>query len=142
MEKNVRNTAKRRKIVTTPVPVMSMTELARLGGGKVADRRLRAVAGKAQLSGRGGGGKGKSGGEDRLLILYNETRFELVATQEIGALNPDNRVRAPLVAQLKSKTTRLELLFMVNHLYRGSDSGRRHQSDGLNRWGPPIIHSG
>ena len=36
MEKNVRNTAKRRKIVTTPVPVMSMTELARLGGGKVA----------------------------------------------------------------------------------------------------------
>ncbi|HET7156635.1 MAG TPA: DUF1150 domain-containing protein [Hyphomicrobiaceae bacterium] len=36
MEKNVRNTAKRRKIVTPPVPVMSMTELARLGGGKVA----------------------------------------------------------------------------------------------------------
>ena len=36
MEMNVRNTAKRRKIVTPPVPVMSMTELARLGGGKVA----------------------------------------------------------------------------------------------------------
>jgi len=36
VEKNVRNTAKRRKIVTPPVPVMSMTELARLGGGKVA----------------------------------------------------------------------------------------------------------
>lgn len=36
MEKNVRNTAKRRKIVTPPVPIMSMTELARLGGGKVA----------------------------------------------------------------------------------------------------------
>ncbi len=36
MEKNARNTAKRRKIVTPPVPVMSMTELARLGGGKVA----------------------------------------------------------------------------------------------------------
>lgn len=36
MEKIVRNTAKRRKIVTPPVPVMSMTELARLGGGKVA----------------------------------------------------------------------------------------------------------
>ena len=36
MEKNSRTTAKRRKIVTPPVPVMSMTELARLGGGKVA----------------------------------------------------------------------------------------------------------
>lgn len=36
MEKIVRNTAKRRKVVTPPVPVMSMTELARLGGGKVA----------------------------------------------------------------------------------------------------------
>jgi hypothetical protein len=36
VEKNARNTAKRRKIVTPPVPVMSMTELARLGGGKVA----------------------------------------------------------------------------------------------------------
>ena len=78
---------------------------------------------------------GKSGGEDRLAIVYNETRFELVTSQEIGSLNPDNRVRAPLVAQLKSKKTGLELLFMVNHLYRGSDSGRRQQSDGLNRWG-------
>ena len=36
MEKNIRTTAKRRKVVTPPVPVMSMTELARLGGGKVA----------------------------------------------------------------------------------------------------------
>lgn len=36
VEKNIRTTAKRRKIVTPPVPVMSMTELARLGGGKVA----------------------------------------------------------------------------------------------------------
>jgi hypothetical protein len=36
VEKNVRNTAKRRKVVTPPVPVMSMTELAKLGGGKVA----------------------------------------------------------------------------------------------------------
>jgi hypothetical protein len=36
VEKNSRNTAKRRKIVTPPVPAMSMTELARLGGGKVA----------------------------------------------------------------------------------------------------------
>ena len=36
MEKTVRNTAKRRKVVAPPVPVMSMTELAKLGGGKVA----------------------------------------------------------------------------------------------------------
>ncbi|MBX9589289.1 MAG: DUF1150 domain-containing protein [Hyphomonadaceae bacterium] len=36
MEKNSRNTAKRRKIEAPPVPVMSMTELAKLGGGKVA----------------------------------------------------------------------------------------------------------
>ncbi|HYN26721.1 MAG TPA: DUF1150 domain-containing protein [Burkholderiales bacterium] len=36
MEKTSRTTSKRRKIVTSPVPVMSMTELARLGGGKVA----------------------------------------------------------------------------------------------------------
>lgn len=37
MDKNSRNTtAKRRKIETPPVPVMTMTELARLGGGKVA----------------------------------------------------------------------------------------------------------
>lgn len=36
MEKNSRNSAKRRKIVAPPVAVMSMTELARLGGGKVA----------------------------------------------------------------------------------------------------------
>lgn len=36
MEKTSRSTAKRRKIETPPVSAMSMTELARLGGGKVA----------------------------------------------------------------------------------------------------------
>jgi hypothetical protein len=36
VDKNSRNTAKRSKIEAPPVPVMSMTELARLGGGKVA----------------------------------------------------------------------------------------------------------
>lgn len=37
MEKNSRSTTKRRKIRALPVlPIMSMSELARLGGGKVA----------------------------------------------------------------------------------------------------------
>ena len=36
MEKNSKNTDKRSNIAAAPVPVMSMTELARLGGGKVA----------------------------------------------------------------------------------------------------------
>ena len=36
MEKTTRNTGKRRKLERPPVPVMSMTDLARLGGGKVA----------------------------------------------------------------------------------------------------------
>jgi hypothetical protein len=36
VEKTSRNSAKRRKLETPPVPVMSMTDLARLGGGKVA----------------------------------------------------------------------------------------------------------
>jgi hypothetical protein len=36
VEKNSKNTDKRSNIGAAPVPVMSMTELARLGGGKVA----------------------------------------------------------------------------------------------------------
>jgi hypothetical protein len=36
VDKNSRNTAKATKPETPPVPAMSMSELARLGGGKVA----------------------------------------------------------------------------------------------------------
>jgi hypothetical protein len=36
VDKNSRSTAKSAKHETLPVPVMSMSELARLGGGKVA----------------------------------------------------------------------------------------------------------
>ena len=61
---------------------------------------------------------GTTGGGDRLLIVYDADRFELVHQFELHDINPEGRVRAPLVVHLKIAATGQEFLFMVNHLFR------------------------
>lgn len=89
---------------------------------------------------------GTTGGGDRLAILYNADRFELVRSFELADINIGGRVRAPLIAQLRLRTTGDELLFMVNHLYRGSSEGRHQQARMLNAWAaqqtPPVVAVG
>ncbi len=89
---------------------------------------------------------GTTGRDDRLAIIYNTERLEKISVDELHWINIRGRVRAPLVAKFRGKTTGKEFLFMVNHLFRGSASGRKTQSRLLNEWAKrqslPIIAVG
>jgi hypothetical protein len=88
----------------------------------------------------------QSGRADRMLILYDEDRFDLIESLELDQINPGMRVRSPLVAHLANSTTGEQFLFMVNHLYRSDDEARHTQSTKLNDWAEeqtlPIIAVG
>jgi hypothetical protein len=89
---------------------------------------------------------GTTGSGDRLLIVYNSDRFEVVRQFELTNINIEGRIRAPMVAHLRLKPTGPELLFTVNHLYRGSAAGRNEQARLLNAWARqqtlPVIAVG
>jgi hypothetical protein len=89
---------------------------------------------------------GTTGGEDRLLIVYNSDRLDLIQTGEIQELNIGGNVRAPLWAQFRVKPTGPDFIFMVNHLYRSNTAGRHAQAQGLNDWARtrtlPVIATG
>ena len=76
----------------------------------------------------------KSGRNDRLEILYNEDKFELVRHFELKEINILNRYRAPLVAHLKDRSNGTEFLVMVNHLARGKAEIRQQQASMLVEW--------
>jgi endonuclease/exonuclease/phosphatase family metal-dependent hydrolase len=66
--------------------------------------------------------------------VYNRERFDVVRQFELTDINIEGRVRAPLVAHFRLKPAGPELLFMVNHLYRGNAEGRHEQARLLNAW--------
>lgn len=77
---------------------------------------------------------GNSGSADRLMILFDQDKFSKIDEYELYHINIGGRVRAPLVVHLKSKQDNTELLFMVNHLYRGSATARQQQAQLLDEW--------
>ncbi|MFH1416850.1 MAG: endonuclease/exonuclease/phosphatase family protein [Planctomycetota bacterium] len=89
---------------------------------------------------------GSTGGADKLAIVYDRNRFELIEQFEVNEINVGGRVRAPLVARLRDGHSGQEFFFMVNHLYRSKASQRRLQATLLNRWAQsqalPIIAVG
>lgn len=89
---------------------------------------------------------GTTGGADRLLILYNADRLDLLQQVELHDINPQGRVRAPLVGHFRLKTTGQEFLFQVNHLYRSRADQRHLQAQLLHRWARqqtlPVIAVG
>lgn len=89
---------------------------------------------------------GTTGGEDSLLIVYNNQLLELVNHFELNDINILGRVRAPLVALFKVRENNQEFLFMVNHLYRSNAEARWQQARLLNEWAQsqslPVIAVG
>lgn len=101
-----------------------------------------------------------SGGGDRMVIAFNEDRFNLVQSMELNehdgiALNFFSngrpRFRSPLVAELQEESGTRRFFFMVNHLARnngGNSNGgfRVQQAQGLVAWAEdqelPIIMGG
>ena len=89
---------------------------------------------------------GASGDAMRLLALYNADRFDLLGQEELNAINTTGNARAPLILQLKEKSSGQEFLFMVNHLYRSRDEERLKQAQLLAQWAAaqtlPVIAVG
>lgn len=89
---------------------------------------------------------GTTGGADRLLIIYDSERFEVLGSEELADINIGGRVRAPLVAHFRDTESDHEFLFMVNHLYRSRPDRRHDQSRMLNAWSAdqtlPVIAVG
>jgi hypothetical protein len=77
---------------------------------------------------------GTTGGADRLLILYNDERFDLTGTEELEDINIGGYVRAPLVATLLDNESGAQFSVMMNHLYRTNEGARHQQSTMLNQW--------
>jgi hypothetical protein len=76
----------------------------------------------------------KSGHNDRLQLLYNEDRFELVRQLELDEINFENKYRSPLVIHLRDRATKTEFMVMVNHLARGKEEVRTRQAGQLVEW--------
>lgn len=85
---------------------------------------------------------------DRLLILVNLNRFEVTNTEEITSHNPSSGQRPPLAVTLRERATGTQLIYVVNHLTRGSgdDPRRRAEAEALREWADqqslPIIAAG
>jgi len=89
---------------------------------------------------------GKTGRSDRMMIIWDAKRFDLVGDPvEITDLQFKS-YRAPFYAQFKLKNSEVEFLFMVNHLARGKSDIRQKQAAGLVIWAKnqilPIIAVG
>ena len=89
---------------------------------------------------------GTTGRADRLLVVYDTDRLEKVAHSELHEINYQRRVRSPLVVHFRERTSGLDFLFMVNHLYRSRPERRVEQSRALRDWAArqtlPVIAVG
>jgi len=89
---------------------------------------------------------GTTGGGDRLVLLYNQDKLELLEKEELHEINPEGRVRAPLVGKFRVKATGDEFFAMVNHLYRKRSDLRSQQARQIRQWADtkdiPVIALG
>ena len=92
----------------------------------------------------------RTGRSDRLAIIFNSTRFELLQSKEMAEyreynLNNGNH-RSPIFVRLKDRESGLEFVYMTNHLSRGDAKLRQQQAIGLREWARnssvPIIAMG
>ncbi|WP_144052155.1 endonuclease [Gloeocapsa sp. PCC 73106] len=86
---------------------------------------------------------GKTGASDRLQIIFNNKRLELIESRELANFGG---TRAPLVAQFKLRANNREFLFMVNHFNRVNAEKRNIQAENLRQWTLaqklPVIAAG
>lgn len=80
----------------------------------------------------------RSGNEDRLQILYDKTRFELLEQIELDrhgdyVLNNGGH-RSPTAVRLRDRLSDKTFIVMVNHLARGNAEFRKQQAIGLREW--------
>tara|TARA_A100001391_G_scaffold191109_1_gene164235 strand:+ start:837 stop:1739 length:903 start_codon:yes stop_codon:yes gene_type:complete len=81
---------------------------------------------------------GNTGRNDRLQIIYNSQRFDLLDQKEMMeyrdfVLNNGTH-RSPLYVRLQDKVTGTQFIVMTNHLARGNADLRKQQAIGLREW--------
>ncbi|MCI0381254.1 MAG: hypothetical protein L0215_27020 [Gemmataceae bacterium] len=93
--------------------------------------------------------RGESGKNIRLAIIYNKSKLDLVASEElfkVFGLKKNSGLRAPLTAHFRGKKTKQEFIFMVNHLASGNAKDNEKQAIALREWvktqSLPIIATG
>jgi hypothetical protein len=81
---------------------------------------------------------GLTGSSDRLQILYNPVRLELLKQSEPNQFEQhrfnNGRHRSPLVALFRDKANDVEFYFVTVHLARGDAELRTEQATGLREW--------
>jgi hypothetical protein len=89
---------------------------------------------------------GTTGYSDRLVLAWDDARFSLESSEELVEINVGGTVRAPLVGRMRERSTDLEFLFVVNHLWRTDEPKRHEQAELLNAWGReqslPVVMVG
>lgn len=87
---------------------------------------------------------GGSGGQDRLLAIYDESKLDLVDAYELDELALGGR--APLVCRMRRREGSGEFLFVAVHLHRRDREKRLTQATWLRDWtaaeGVPILVAG
>ena len=87
---------------------------------------------------------------DRLQIIFNKSRFELLQKKELSrhgdlVLNDGNH-RSPSFIRVRDRDSKAEFIVMTNHLARVSAKLRTQQAIGLREWARdqnvPIINIG
>ena len=72
---------------------------------------------------------------DRLMILYDSTRLNLIESQELNRFGDfrlnSGRHRSPLVARFECERSEMQFLLIHNHLARGDAEFRVEQAAGL-----------
>ncbi len=89
---------------------------------------------------------GNTGNSDRLGLVFDQNAVELLDWEELHDINVGGNARAPLVGRFRVLANDVELLVVVNHLWRTNDSARHEQAELLNDWGDqqslPVIATG
>ena len=78
------------------------------------------------------------GGGDRMQIIFDSNRFELLQQKELHEhgqykLNNGNH-RSPMFVRLKDRESSIELIVMTNHLARRNAELRKQQAVGMREW--------
>ena len=76
----------------------------------------------------------RSGFNDRLQIIYDAEKFELLRRLELKEINFEYRYRSPLVAHLRHRSSGQEIMVLNNHLARGRAEVRTQQARQLVEW--------
>ena len=73
---------------------------------------------------------------DRLVVLVNLNRFEVIGSEEIMSHSPSQERRPPLAVTVREPSSGTELTYVVNHFTRGrgDDPRRREEAVALREW--------